>query len=187
MIVVCPVCEQEFVESEGRPAEFKLAAHLRLKKDEAHREYRETMPAPDDEFSTDEPPRPRATAAKKTAKKQAAPKPTAGGFTLAQQLELPYHLVGDLARTRMPQTAMALHMNAAVKLARHRATINRVKRFLMRYPSLRAKIETGMIGADVLALVMVHVEILRVAREEIAAQRAVLEHYEGGLETRPAA
>ncbi len=180
MIVVCPVCEQEFVESEGRPAEFKLAAHLRLKKDEAHREYRETMPAPDDEFSTDEPPRPRATAAKKTAKKQAAPKPTAGGFTLAQQLELPYHLVGDLARTRMPQTAMALHMNAAAAGAAW-------DRFLMRYPSLRAKIETGMIGADVLALVMVHVEILRVAREEIAAQRAVLEHYEGGLETRPAA
>jgi hypothetical protein len=132
---------------------------------------------PEPEFSEDQPPKPRP---QQQAKKQAAPKraaaPKVGVLPLAVQLQLPYHLLGDVTANRLPQTSMALHANA-------QAAAEAWDRFLMRYPSIREKIENGLIGADVLALVMVHVEILRVAREEIQAQQQAMEHYEGGLQT----
>jgi hypothetical protein len=173
-IATCPECGKEFEDPNDKPAGKQGSAEHRLAR---HMASHSDVPESEQQFSQDEPPQPRKQQA---AKKQAAPKqpaaPKGGAIPLAVQLQLPYHLLGDVTANRLPQTSMALHANAAAAAAAW-------DRFLMRYPSIREKIEQGMIGADVLALVMVHVEILRVAREEITAQQAAMEHYEGGLQT----
>ena len=53
--------------------------------------------------------------------------------------------------------------------------------FLMRYPALRDKIEQGAVAADVVNLVMAHVPIVQVAREEMAMLQAQQAGYDGGI------
>lgn len=118
----------------------------------------------------DEPPKPRRAA----AKKKAAPK--AGGIPLAVQLELPYKLLGDVARSRgLGATGNVLYAQAPVCAAAW-------DQFLMRYPALREKLESGMVAQDIIVLIMAHVPIVQVAREEIATiQAQQTQSYDGGL------
>lgn len=93
---------------------------------------------------------------------------------LTVQLQFPYQLAADATRNRLPATSAMLVRQAAPCAAAW-------DRFLLRYPSLRKKIEEGAIATDVVALIMAHVPIVTTAREELAAQRAQMESYEGGL------
>lgn len=184
-VAECPVCEREFEDPQNRPtdvpgsAEQRRNLHLSNSRDDAHREYREAM-SPDPEFSTDEAPRPRQTA-KKAAPKAKAPPKSSGMPNVRAQLEMPYHLGAALANSRG-----FVHL-AGVLQAQAGPCAQAWDEFLKRYPKLREKIESGMVAADIVNLVMVHAPILAIAREEIAARQRAQEHYEGGLETRPAA
>ncbi len=132
------------------------------------------------EFSTDEPPRPRkAGGSKKQApKRAAAPR---GMPTLQAQLEMPYKLLGALFVSRgLYQTGNALTAQAGPCAAAW-------DEFLKRYPGLREKIEQGMVAADIVNLIMVHVPIVQVARAEILARQEAVSHYEGGIPTPAAA
>ncbi len=109
----------------------------------------------------DEPPQPRkATGA---TKKRAAPKST-GMPSLRLQLEMPYRLGATALQTRLPHTAGVLNMQAG-------PCAEAWDTFLLRYPKLREKIESGAVAADIVNLVMVHVPIVQMAREELAAQQ----------------
>lgn len=110
------------------------------------------------EFSTDLPPQPKK--AKATTKK-AGPRhaKTAMGISLQDQLAFPYHLLGDVAANRLPMTSNMLHAQAPVCAAAW-------DQFLLRYPSLREKIEQGMVATDIVMLIMAHVPIVQAMREE---------------------
>lgn len=128
---------------------------------------------PEDEFSTDEAPKPRTEPKKAKPRAKKAP---AGAIPLSVQLQVPYQIGGTLLASRLPVTANALVNNAE-------ACATAWDQFLMRYPALREKLEQGMVAADVLNLIYAHWPILQAAREELAMQRAVAEGYAGGLET----
>lgn len=171
-MTVCPVCDEDFQ---------NLPAHVRNKGDEAHVAYREgRMTPPEDEYSTDEPPAPKKAA----AKKQAAPKkiaPPRGMPGIQTQLEVPYHLGATLMRSRgLVFTAEVMDRQAGPCAAAW-------DEFLKRYPKLREKIESGMVAADIVTLIMVHMPIVQTAREEIAARQQAMEHYEGGIASTAAA
>jgi transcriptional regulator with XRE-family HTH domain len=112
--------------------------------------------APPRTFSQDAPP--KASAAKKAAAPKKAP-PRSGMPPLAETLQLPYVLLSNGLATRLPQTSAALARQAGPCAA---AWDN----FLLRYPALREKIESGMITADIATLVMAHLPIVQAAREE---------------------
>lgn len=131
---------------------------------------------PGQEWSTDQPPR-EQPAAKKAAKKAAAPKRKATPSSippLATQLAFPYMLIGDLTARRLPITGQVIQQQAPACGAAW-------DQFLYRFPSLRAKIEEGAIATDILALIMAHLPIIQCAREEIAAQQAQAQGYDGGI------
>lgn len=116
-------------------------------------------PAEESPFKAkDAPPKPR----KGPAKKAGAP---AGMPSLRVQLEMPYRLGATALATRLPYTSGMLNQQAG-------PCAEAWDVFLMRYPKLREKIESGAVAADIVNLVMAHVPILQVAREEIAAQQA---------------
>ena len=116
-------------------------------------------PAEDSPFKAkDAPPKPRKGPAKKAG---AAP----GMPSLRVQLEMPYRLGATALATRLPYTSGMLNQQAG-------PCAEAWDVFLMRYPKLREKIESGAVAADIVNLVMAHVPILQVAREEIAAQQA---------------
>lgn len=117
----------------------------------------------------DEPPKPRKAPAKK-----AAPRGSSGMPSLRLQLEMPYRLGATALSTRMPATAGVLQRQAG-------PCAEAWDVFLLRYPKLREKIEQGAVAADIVNLVMVHMPILQMAREEIAAQQMAAQNYEGGL------
>ena len=108
----------------------------------------------------DAPPKPR----KGTAKK-AAGGANAGIPSLRVQLEMPYRLGATALASRMPYTSSMLNQQAG-------PCAEAWDVFLMRYPKLREKIESGAVAADIVNLVMAHVPILQIAREELAAQQA---------------
>jgi transcriptional regulator with XRE-family HTH domain len=108
----------------------------------------------------DEPPKPRKAA----AAKKAGPK-SSGMPSLRLQLEMPYKLGATALQTRLPHTAAVINMQAG-------PCAEAWDTFLLRYPKLREKIESGAVAADIVNLVMVHVPIVQMAREELAAQQA---------------
>ena len=124
------------------------------------------------EFTKDEPPRAR----KAGAAKKAAPKKTSGAIPpLSVQLQVPYKLAATGLRTRLPVTAQVIDAQAGPCAAAW-------DQFLLRYPGLRDKIEQGAVAADIVNLVMVHLPILQIAREELAnQQQAAQQTYDGGL------
>lgn len=135
-------------------------------------------PQPEDGWTQDQPPageKPRRPSRPKgsTGGKRRAPKTAA--IPLSQQLQLPYLLLSDVTRSRLPVTSGALYQQAPI-------CAQAWDQFLMRYPALREKIESGMIAGDVVALVMAHLPIIQAAREEIAAQAAAQQAgYDGGI------
>ena len=119
--------------------------------------------------STDKPPR----AKKATGAKKAAPK--SGMPSLQTQLQMPYMLASTALRGRLPATSNALAVQAGPCAAAW-------DQFLLRYPGLRDKIEQGAVAADVVNLVMAHVPIVQVAREEMALMAQMAETtYDGGI------
>ena len=113
-----------------------------------------------DGFTKDEPPKvrkPRAAGPK--------PKPSSGMPSLREQLEIPYRLASAGLAPRLPNTAAVIGAQAGPCAAAW-------DQFLLRYPKLREKIEQGAVAADIVNLVMAHMPILPMAREEIAAQQA---------------
>lgn len=139
---------------------------------------------PDDEekaFSVDEPPKIRKGAARTKPAPLRRPSPGAA-VPLAVQLQMPYLLASDLSRTRLPRTSGVLREQAPMCGAAW-------DQFLRRYPALREKIEQGMIATDIVGLILAHLPIITVAREEIAAQAMEAQRmagYAGGVEA-PAA
>ena len=115
--------------------------------------------------SKDEAPKPRKAPPKR------GPKPTSGMPSLREQLEVPYRLAGTALATRMPVTSGVIYAQAGPCAAAW-------DQFLLRYPALREKIEQGAVAADIVNLIMVHVPILQVAREEIAAQQAAAQSFD---------
>jgi transcriptional regulator with XRE-family HTH domain len=106
-------------------------------------------------FSKDEKPKPKSQ-----PKKSAGPRHAyKSGMSLADQLQFPYMILSNATANRLPQTSKALAQSAGPCAA---AWDN----FLMRYPALREKIETGMIAGDIVALIMAHLPIIQAAREE---------------------
>jgi hypothetical protein len=84
---------------------------------------------------------------------------------LKVQLQVPYQLLGQVVGARgLPATGNALIV-AAPRAA------EAWDQFLQRWPGLYEMLEKGMIASDVIVLVMIHLEILGVARQEMA-QRA---------------
>ena len=124
-------------------------------------------------YRTDLPPRPKAAA---KSSKGSSP----AGIPLAVQLQLPYRLLANVTASRMPATSHILEVQAG-------PCADAWDQFLMRYPALREKIEQGMIAGDVIALIMAHLPIVQIAREEIAARARAMESYEGGVPTPAAA
>jgi transcriptional regulator with XRE-family HTH domain len=126
--------------------------------------------------SKDEAPRPRKGAAPGPRKKSG---PT-GIPSLRVQLEMPYRLGATALAGRLPVTAGVMNQQAG-------PCAEAWDVFLLRYPKLREKIEQGAVAADIVNLVMAHVPIIQVAREEIAAQQlAATQTYDGGLGTQAA-
>lgn len=83
---------------------------------------------------------------------------------LKTQLEYPYRLAGALATSRgMPYTG-----NTLIAVAPEAAAA--WDQFLQRWPDLHEMLEKGMIASDVIALVMVHLQIVSAARQELAAR-----------------
>lgn len=179
----CPICGREFEDPQDREpnqygsAENRVKNHMRV-----HDVPRET---PQGEFSTDEPPQPKASqraAPKKSGGRRPTGKPRGGGsgtasIPLAVQLELPYKLGSNIAQARgFYQLAQVLDIQA-------RPCAEAWDTFLMRYPALREKIEQGMIAGDVVGLIMAHVPIFQVFRMEVQARQEAQAHYEGGLAT----
>ena len=129
----------------------------------------QVVPDLDEARSTDKPPRVKKAAG---ARKSAAPK---GMPSLQAQLQMPYKLAAAGLRTRLPNTAQMLEVQAGPCAAAW-------DQFLLRYPGLRDKIEQGAVAADIVNLVMAHVPIVQVAREEMAIQAAMMDQtYDGGL------
>jgi hypothetical protein len=178
----CPYCEHAI----GGSNEGNAASNLRRHIENYHPE---TVPETEEEFSTDEEPRlagarstkraaPRRRRARRTS--SSGPKVSVGGgIPLQVQLQVPYNLLADVTARRLPAFSAQCRASAPAAAAAWDT-------FLMRYPSLREKIESGMVGADVLALVIVHVEMLQVLRAELIAQREQAQHYEGGLQPQAA-
>ena len=119
--------------------------------------------------STDKPPRvKKATGARKAA-------PPKGMPSLQAQLQMPYMLAAAGLKNRLPSTSRMLEVQAGPCAAAWDT-------FLLRYPGLRDKIEQGAVAADVVNLVMAHVPIVQVAREEMAMMAAMQEQtYDGGI------
>jgi hypothetical protein len=164
----CPACEKPIGGSNPGNVRYNLNRHIEI----SHPEMAE-------QFSEDEPPRPR----KQAPEKKAAPKRTgssAGGIPLAKQLEFPYEILSNLTAQRLPHTSAVLHAQAGPCAA---AWDN----FLRRFPALREKIESGMIAGDVVALLMAHIPIVQVMRAETAALQEQMQGYAGGIDQQPAA
>jgi len=90
---------------------------------------------------------------------------------LAKQLEYPYLLAGSFASSRgLPHTGDTL-----VRVAPQAAQA--WDQFLQRWPDLHDMLERGMIASDVIALVMVHLEIVQAARVELAARQPRPDEY----------
>jgi len=86
---------------------------------------------------------------------------------LKTQLEYPYRLAGQLATSRgLPHTGGVLKQVAPDAAAAW-------DQFLQRWPDLYEMLEKGMIASDVIALVMVHLQIVSAARKELAAHAGV--------------
>lgn len=85
--------------------------------------------------------------------------PRVGILPLQKQLEFPYMILSNMTAQKLPATSRALAAQAVPCAA---AWDN----FLLRYPALREKIETGMIATDIVALLMAHIPIIQAAREE---------------------
>lgn len=133
------------------------------------------VPEVTEEWTKDAPP--KARAAKKTGAhaKGSAAKPKQ--LSLAKQLEFPYMLLSQAAAGQMPATSKVLAQQAPVCAAAW-------DQFLLRYPALREKIEQGAIAGDIVVLIMAHMPIVQVAREEMAfrqAQAAAAQGYDGGI------
>jgi len=128
------------------------------------------------EHRIDEPPavrtarprgRPPGTKARRSTKKRGShslgshPNP----IPLKVQLEYPYRLAGTFATSRgLPYTGQTLDRVAPQAAAAW-------DQFLQRWPDLHEMLEKGMIASDVIALVMVHLEIVQAARSELAARQ----------------
>jgi hypothetical protein len=85
---------------------------------------------------------------------------------LKQQLEYPYRLAGTFAHSRgLPYTGDTL-----IRVAPEAAEA--WDNFLQRWPDLHDMLERGMIASDVIALVMVHLQIVQAARQELAQRQA---------------
>jgi hypothetical protein len=136
-----------------------------------------------DEHRIDEPPavrtaRPRGrppgsgTTRKRTKKRGAHSLGThPNPIPLAKQLEYPYRLAGTLAHSRgLPFTGDTL-----IRVAPEAAAA--WDQFLQRWPDLHEMLEKGMIASDVIALVMVHLQIVSAARQELAARQPRPEQY----------
>lgn len=123
---------------------------------------------PGDGPSKDAPPQPRKQQAKKSTGKAPAGMPS-----LRLQLEMPYRLGATALQSRLPATAYCLNEQAGPCAAAWDT-------FLLRYPKLREKIEQGAVASDIVNLVMAHMPIVQVAREEIAAQQAAMANFVGG-------
>ena len=145
------------------------ALGVRLNADPVDADPQDVPSAPLPPRSTDRPPR----AKKATGAKKAAPK--AGMPSLQTQLQMPYMLASTALRGRLPATSNALAVQAGPCAAAW-------DQFLLRYPALRDKIEQGAVAADVVNLVMAHVPIVQVAREEMALMAQMAEPtYDGGI------
>lgn len=172
----CPFCDRSIGGGNANSATHNLRRHIETQ----HAD--EVSPGTEEEFTLDEEPRPvRARVAKKQAGRQRARRSAgparvsaAGAIPLQVQLQVPYNLLADVTARRLPLFSNQVRASAPAAAAAWDT-------FLLRYPSLREKIESGMVGADVLALVIVHVEMLRILRAELEMQRSAAEHYEGGI------
>lgn len=129
----------------------------------------------------DEPPRARKTRGR--PRKKGAHSIGAGRNVqpLKVQLQVPYQLLGQVVGSRgLPATGNALIMSAP-RAAEAWDT------FLQRWPALYEAMEKGMIASDVIVLVAIHMEILAVARQEIAERRRWLQQQAGApADTNPA-
>jgi hypothetical protein len=124
---------------------------------------------PDGEHRADEPPKVRRTRGprKQGAHSIGAAKRVSPG-PLKAQLEIPYRLAGQIAASRgLPMTGNVLVQKAP-------DCAGAWDQFLKRWPALYEALEKGMIASDVIVLVMVHLEILQVARMELAARAATM-------------
>ena len=84
---------------------------------------------------------------------------------LKTQLEYPYRLAGAFASSRgLPFTGDTL-----IRVAPEAAAA--WDQFLQRWPDVHEMLEKGMIASDVIALVMVHLQIVSAARQELAARQ----------------
>ena len=141
-------------------------------------EVPQPVPELDDEGTPrakDIPPKPRKTAGPK--KGPASKVSKSGGLSLAAQLEVPYHLLANVATNRgLPATAAALDGQAAQCAAAW-------DQFLMRYPALREKLESGMVAQDIVILIMAHLPIVQTAQAELQARNLAMqgEGYTGGV------
>ena len=111
--------------------------------------------------------RPPGAKARRSTKKRGAhslgthPNP----IPLAKQLEYPYLLAGQFVASRgLPVTG-----NTMVQVAPQAAAA--WDQFLQRWPDFHEMLEKGMIASDVIALVMVHLQIVSAARAEIASRQ----------------
>lgn len=125
----------------------------------------------------------KSAAKKRTAQKRTGTTRGAKSATipLAVQLELPYLILGDVVGRKLPSTGGALKQQAP-------QCAQAWDQFLLRYPSLREKLEQGMVAGDVVALLMAHMPIIQMAREEsawMAQQRAQQQGYDGGIGPEP--
>ena len=153
-------------------------------------EVPQTVPDLDDVIgegpTKDEPPRVKKPAAGPRGKSTGGARKTKsnpGGLSLAAQLEFPYHLLGNVASSRgLPATSAALHGQAGPCAAAW-------DQFLMRYPALREKLESGMVAQDIVILIMAHMPIVQTAQGEMKARAEAMagEGYTGGIGGEPAA
>ncbi len=138
-------------------------------------------PLGDEQHPQDDPPRARKTRGR--PRKKGAHSIGAGRNVqpLKVQLQVPYQLLGQVVGSRgLPATGNALIVSAP-RAAEAWDT------FLQRWPALYEALEKGMIASDVIVLVMIHLEILSVARQEIAERQRWLQQQGGApADTNPA-
>jgi hypothetical protein len=159
----CPDC--------GRTVPYKhLADHRRRWHSDEEQEVSDTATTGFDEGPKDDAPKARRTrlggnGRRKGAHSPGAARRTANVPALKVQLQIPYKLAGQVATSRgLPHTGAVLDRKAPECAAAW-------DQFLQRWPALYEALEKGMIAGDVIALIMVHMEILQVARMELAARQ----------------